>query len=150
MILDRLDHLDLYAGIHPLLLQAATFLRRSDLHQLPDGRHEILEDRLFAIVATSQGRGRDDSPLEAHRDYIDIQYIISGDEEIGYSPVVACTALRDPYDPTRDIMFFSDRPQTWLALGPGMLAILYPHDAHAPLAGSGPVRKVVVKVALNG
>jgi beta-galactosidase beta subunit len=46
-------------------------------------------------------------------------------------------------------MFFADRPETWAAVEPGSFVILYPQDAHAPLAGAGEIRKAVVKVALD-
>ena len=117
--------------------------------QLPDGRHEIDTDRLLAVVSRDQGRGREQSLLEAHRRYIDIQFVISGEDCIGWMPVSDCERVSSPYDAERDLELFFDRPATWLAVTPGTFVVFYPEDAHAPLATRGPVHKAVVKVAVD-
>jgi len=146
MILDRLDRLAVYGSLHERFLRAVRWLANTEFSSLPDGRHEIDGDEVFALVATSPGRGKAGRPLEAHRRYIDIQCVLDGEDVIGYSPLEACRSLRDAYDEGRDIEFFTDPPQSWLTLPAGTFALFLPTDAHAPLAGEGTVRKVVVKV----
>lgn len=146
MIVDRLDACDVYAPLHPLIAPALAFLRRPDLADLPDGRCEIDGQRLYAIIARTSNRGREKSPLEAHRRYVDLQYVVSGADLIGWRPAEGCLGDGREYDAERDIEFFADQPDAWYAVGPGQLAILLPSDAHAPLAGAGPVHKVVVKL----
>ena len=51
-----------------------------------------------------------------------------------------------PFDEKKDVVLFADRPTTWIAVPPGSFAIFFPHDAHAPLAGLGPMKKAIVKV----
>ena len=116
---------------------------------LSDGRHEIDGDNVFALVARGQGRGPLDSPLEFHRRYLDIQYVVSGQEAIGWLPTQQCVDVKCEYLPDQDIGFFLDRPKSWIAVAPGNFAVFFPSDAHAPLGGSGPFHKVVVKVALD-
>src|SRR5207248_8295490 len=135
-----------YEPLHALFGRALDFLRRPDLAALPDGKHTILDDRLFALIARGQGRGREQSPLESHRRYIDIQYVVAGSDQIGWLPTPACQRVSSPYDAAKDIGFFFDRPATWLALSAGQFAVFFPEDAHAPLAGEGPAHKAVVKV----
>jgi len=146
MILDRLDRLSVYVSFHERFSRAVRFLKDADFASLSDGRHEIDGDDVFVLVSASAGRGRQGRPLEVHRRYIDIQCVLDGEDVIGYSPLEACRSLRDPYDATRDIEFFTDPPQTWLTLPAGMFALFLPADAHAPLAGEGTVRKAVIKV----
>ena len=146
MIIDLLTNVDLYVPMHPHFQAAAAFLRRADLASLPDGKHEIIGTDVYAIVSHGKGRGRLDSPLEAHRHYVDIHYIAEGEELIGYSPLPVCKIVREAYIPDRDIEFYNDAPQSWLQVKPGMFALCYPQDAHAPLAGQGPHKKIVVKV----
>ncbi|MCL2701298.1 MAG: YhcH/YjgK/YiaL family protein [Phycisphaerae bacterium] len=146
MILDRWDRLAVYGALHERFSRAVRFAEGTDLLSLSEGRHEIDGDDVFVLVAASAGRGRQGSPLEAHRRYIDIQYVLAGEDVIGYSPLEACRSSRDPYDAARDIEFFNDPPHTWLPLPAGTFAIFLPTDAHAPLAGEGMVRKVVIKV----
>ena len=86
---------------------------------------------------SSEGRGRTDARLESHRRYIDIQLTLDGDEEIGWRPLSLCRAPVAPFDEQRDIRFYDDAPDSWVAVPPGRFAIFFPDDAHAPLARNG-------------
>lgn len=149
MIIDRLDRASRYLAVHPGLGPGMGFLRRLNLEQLAVGRHEVDGRRLFAMVAQDQGRGREKSLLEFHRRYIDIQYLAAGVDVIGWRPTDLCDRIATPYDDEKDIGFFYDRPQTWVEVPTGYFAILFPEDSHAPLATTGSVHKVVVKVAVD-
>jgi YhcH/YjgK/YiaL family protein len=149
MLIDYLQNADRYLPLHPGFARGLAFLRRADLAQLPDGRHEIDGERVFAIVSRGQGRGREQSLLEAHRRYIDIQFVISGEDCIGWLPISDCQRVSAPYDASEDLELFFDRPPTWLAVSTGAFAVFYPEDAHAPLATRGPIHKAVVKVAVD-
>ena len=70
----------------------------------------------------------------------------TGEEGYGWRSVASCTAPRGTYCAERDILFYDDRPDTFLTLRPGGMAVFFPSDAHAPLIGSGEVRKCIVKV----
>jgi YhcH/YjgK/YiaL family protein len=86
--------------------------------------------------------------FEAHRRYIDIQTIWSGEELIYVSGLKGLKSLA-PYDSEKDIEFFSFLGSAALLMKPGIAAVLFPSDAHAPsiLSGkSGIVAKTVVKV----
>lgn len=147
MIVDRLARADRYAGLGEGLRVAFDFLRQTDLAALPAGRHALRGDDVFALVSRGlQGRGRDASPLEYHRRYLDVQVALEGREVIGVAELEACDTAAQPFDPERDIGFVPDRPTGWLTLDPGQFAVFFPEDAHAPLAGEGPLAKVVVKV----
>jgi len=149
MIQDRLENAERYYGLHPGFRVAFEFLKTQNLRELPLGRQEIDGTRLFVLVARDPGRGRAGAKLEAHRKYIDIQYVIAGDEVIGVQPTVECKAIAEPYNPARDIIFFADKVEKWISLPPGTFIVFFPEDAHAPLAGDGEVHKAVVKVAVD-
>jgi YhcH/YjgK/YiaL family protein len=148
MILDTLDQADRYSHLHPLFARAFAFLRSNDLSVLPAGSVAIDEERLYANVDDVAGRGEEGSRVEAHRRYIDIQLTVSGEERIGWISLRDCREPDGDFAALRDIGFFRDRPSSWFAVPPGHFAIFWPEDAHAPLAGDGPIRKVVVKVAV--
>jgi YhcH/YjgK/YiaL family protein len=148
MILDTIRYAERYAAINRRFGRAFRFLVNTDLEALPDGRTDIDGDHLFVILDRQEGRGRDGARLEAHRRYIDIQYTISGEEEIGWAPLGACVAADGEFDGARDIIVFSDPPSTWLRVPRGTFAIFFPDDAHAPLAGRGALVKAIVKVAV--
>ena len=147
MILDRIDRWERYAHLHPLFPQAFAYLLRDDLAAIPPGRHAVLGDRLYASVEERDGRGRDGARIEAHRTYIDIQYTIRGTDVMGWRALEDCKQVTELYDPARDVAFFGDRPDTWLVVPAGHFAIFFPEDGHAPLAGDGPLKKVVMKIA---
>lgn len=148
MILDSLIcHLP-YGQIHPLFDYAFEYLNNTDLALLPDGRQELIPGKLYAVSERTEGRGKAGARLEAHRSFIDIQYVVSGSELIGWRERSSCIQFAEPYDEGRDVEFFGDPPRFWMELPAGYFAIFAPEDAHAPLAGTGPVHKVVLKVAL--
>ena len=147
MVLDRLEEADRYADLHPAFARAFAFLRSTDLLALASGRHEVDGD-LYVSIDDADGRGREGARLEYHRAHIDIQLTLDGHEEIGWQPLASCAGVGDGFDLSRDIGFCAGRPRTWLSLPPGTFAIFFPTDAHAPLAGSGRVKKAIVKVRL--
>jgi YhcH/YjgK/YiaL family protein len=148
MIMARLDEADRYASLHPGLAKAFAFLRRSHLAQLAVGRHEIDGDRAYAMVIQSAGRPRDAVRLEAHRKYVDVQYSLDATEEMGWKSRPACTRRDSEYDADKDIEFFADAPESWIALPPRHFVIFFPEDAHAPMVAQGNLHKVVVKLAV--
>ncbi len=152
MITASLGLIEKQAHKTPALQKAIEFLLRPDIASLPDGRIEIDGDSVFALVQRYETIKTPEPQFEYHRKYIDIQYIVSGEEIIGFSPLERMT-VTDPYAPDKDICFGRVEPGQWtpLYLTVGQAAILYPTDAHAPkMAANNPVNvlKIVVKVAV--
>jgi YhcH/YjgK/YiaL family protein len=134
MIIDILDNADLYAGLNPRFPAAFAFLRRADLAELPEGRHD-LEDGLYAMIAKGPGRKVEDALIETHDHYIDLAYLVSGVDRIGWKP-------------RRDLAFYADAPTHWSEVGPGMIAAYFPEDAHMPMIGDNEMHKIVVKIRI--
>lgn len=146
MILDTLQRAHHYEELHPQFARAFALLRSMDLAALDPGRHEIDGDRIYLSIDHVTGRGTGGARLEHHRRYIDIQVAIEGDEYIGWMPVECCQDRDGEFDAERDVGFFLEEPHSWLTLRPGTFAIFFPADAHAPLAGTGAIKKAIVKV----
>jgi len=96
---------------------------------------------------------RDDPTFEAHRDYIDIQYVVSGTEILGWVPLDTVT-ITAPYDQEKDALLGKVPAEEWtpVRFESGQVIVLYPIDAHAPgLAIDQPeyVKKIVMKIALG-
>ncbi len=149
MILDRLENSGRYIGVHEGFRKAFEFLRQADPATLATGRKEIEGDRLFALVSKGPGRGRREARLETHARYIDVQYVISGIDMMGWKPASACKRPTGPFDAEKDVGFFEDDPETWVAVHAGSIAIFFPEDAHMPLLSAGEIHKIVVKVAVD-
>jgi biofilm protein TabA len=152
MLVSDLDHIEHQIEITPGLKKAFAFLRSASLRGLPDGRVEIDGDRVFALVQRYHTTAVDSPTFEFHRKYIDIQFIVSGEEIIGWAPLEGIT-ITEAYDTERDICIGTSAKGSWTRayLEAGQLAVLWPEDGHAPkLAGCAPsaVMKIVVKVAV--
>ncbi len=150
MILDRLDNASMYRSLGPEIAAALDYLRQADFSEVPDGRHELDGERLFVIVQQYQTKPVAEAMWEAHRQYVDVQYVVQGAERIGYASLRDNLPVRRPYDAQKDLIFY-DTAGDFFALQAGDFAIFTPHDIHAPglaLTPSGAlaaVRKAVVK-----
>ncbi|ARN56717.1 YhcH/YjgK/YiaL family protein [Sedimentisphaera salicampi] len=149
MIINTLEQADSYYSVNPFFEQAFAFLKQPGLAELSTGKYQIDGNRLFCNIAKESGRTREEARLEAHQKYIDIQYVISGTEEMGWKQISDCSVVRQPYDPAKDVAFFKDEPEIWETVRPGSFAIFFPEDAHAPLVSNGEIHKAVVKVLMN-
>jgi biofilm protein TabA len=148
MVLDALPQLKRYLDLHPAFRIAADAIVSHDLVTLAPDRYEIDGPRVYLSVDHTEARGRSQARLESHRRYVDIQVSIVGHEEIGWKPVSECHAPTGAFDEQQDIQFYEDLPTTWLAVPPGYFAIFFPQDAHAPLAGTGLLKKAIFKIAV--
>lgn len=147
MILDILDNAERYADLHPGLDLAFAFLRRGDLAELADGRHEIDGDRVYAMVMRGPGRASFEAELETHQAYIDVQVVVEGLDEMGWKAAANCEEPTGEHDEEKDVRFFADEPDAWIAVGPGAFAVFFPEDAHLPMISDENLHKVVIKVA---
>ena len=148
MVLDALPQLNRYLELHPAFPKAADAIASRVLATLGPDRYEIDGQRLYLSIDETEGRGRGGARLESHRRYIDIQVTIEGQEEIGWRTGSECHLPIAALDEERDIQLYEDSPAIWLAVPPGYFAIFFPHDAHAPLAGTGRLKKAIFKIEL--
>ena len=87
MIIDRISNAHLYEHLSPRIKRAFDYLRRTDLASLSPGRHDIDGDRLYVMLSQYETKSKPQGTWEAHRRYIDLQVVIQGTEQIGYSHV---------------------------------------------------------------
>jgi biofilm protein TabA len=137
---------------NPRLLRmepAFRFLERPDLKDLPAGRQEIDGDKMYALVMKTPTRAVESAQFEAHRKYIDVHYIISGQDTTGFYPSEELK-VADPYSDKLDIEMFAVPPSyTILEMYPGRFAAFFPGGGHMPnchLKGPHDLHKIVVKV----
>lgn len=145
-ITDQIENAEACFSLHPLLERAFAFLRAGLPADAPDGRVDIDGDRMFCLVSTGQGKGRADAKLEAHRRYIDLQFVLSGSDVMGWKPLKRCLSPESDFDAERDIVFFRDDAEAWRTVPEGFFALFFPEDVHAPMGGEGLIRKAVVKI----
>ncbi len=150
MILAPLADAARYHALHPRFPRAFAWLAEHGA-TIPDGRHKIDGDDLFAIVESGTTRDAAVARLESHLVYLDIQVNLLHGERMGWAPVQGLT-FDDPFVEGRDIAFFKDRPHQDVLVAKDHFVIFYPEDGHMPLlhpAGQPvPYRKIVLKVRI--
>ena len=148
MICDQLKNSDSYSSMHPAFEKAFAYLKTITLDNLPDGRVELDGDKLFAFSSSYESQPADQRKIESHRDYLDIQYVVSGTEAMGYIPTEGLE-ISEPYRP--DVEFYNTDKDVLIPAEAGTFMIFYPQDAHRPgciWKEPSQVAKVIVKVAL--
>lgn len=135
-----------YAANKVLWNKAFDFLRKTELKSLAPGRYPLAADSLFVSVTYGPEKQFDSTKWEAHRKYIDLQYIAQGKEKIGRENVKKAKLVR-PYDEKRDVANYEAKGKYYIA-DPFQFFIFFPQDAHRPgiKVEEGDVRKVVVKI----
>lgn len=150
MILDRLENADMYRALSGELVLAFDYLRKTDFRAAAEGRQEIDGDRVYAIVLRYRPKPLAEAMWEAHRRYIDVQYVAEGSERMGCTNLRGDLPVRQAYDAKKDLVFY-DAAGDLFQVRAGGFAVFAPHDVHAPgLAIDSPetaseVCKVVVK-----
>jgi YhcH/YjgK/YiaL family protein len=150
MIADLLVNAEQYTALGPSIARGLRFLAETDLTSLPIGRHEIDGTHLFALVSEYQPKALSQGKWEAHRRYLDLQYVVAGVERFGVAPLGQLKA--GDYNAEKDITWLTGAAGDYLTVAAGQFLILWPGDAHMPGLDAGvpgQVRKVVVKIALG-
>lgn len=148
MIIDNLNNSHQYRETHKGFAESFDFLKKAVEENLPVGRYEIDSDRVFAFI--QEYTSKTESSFEAHKNYIDIQFIVEGTEVI-YASDISSLAVKEEYSAERDIMFLEDCEKASKAvLQKGEYGIFFSWDAHKPglcyEGNPGNVKKIVVKV----
>ncbi|MDX1463680.1 MAG: YhcH/YjgK/YiaL family protein [Marinirhabdus sp.] len=149
MVTDTLQNHRKYLSKAPLLAKAFQFLETTDLKNIPLGNHPIEGDSVFAIVMEYETKPEVSCIKEAHYRYIDVHYIISGQEKVGH-------AALDAQKPTeinkeKDYAFY-DCAMDHFVLAENNFAIMHPDDIHqtgVQVSAPEKIKKVVVKVSVE-
>ena len=139
-----------YYGVHWRLPRAFEYLMTEDLAGRPPGRYEIDGKGIFLLVQEYETVPAETVKWEAHDHYLDIQYLVSGEETIGVARRDRATVIH-PYDRSKDIVFLQPEEGETCALKDDLFTVLFPEDAHrARIIAASPtiVKKAVVKVLL--
>jgi YhcH/YjgK/YiaL family protein len=147
MIIDTLSNAGLYKSLGERIQTAFQYLRQTNFDALEKGKYEVDGDNVFAIVNDYETKDKSDCEVEAHRKYIDIQYMVKGTEMFGYAPLSQHVPVVD-YDSEKDVAIYSEE-MAYLKLEAGMFILFYPTDLHQPEVRQYEpvwVKKVVMKI----
>lgn len=150
MVYDKINNISFYKGLSTDIYEGLLFLNAAS-KDLENGVY-VLNPRVKAIVSEYTTKKINEHGYEAHREYIDIQYLIFGEEKICCLPLEYLKETK-PYNVEKDAAFYEEvavKPHE-LLIGNSYFSILYPQDAHMPqmcVKESRKVKKVVVKVKM--
>ena len=111
-----------------------------------EGKYEIEGKDLFLNLTVAKGKTPDQAVLETHDKMIDIQIPISDAETFGYTPRENLPAAA--YNAEKDITKIPElAAESYITCQPGMMAIFFPQDGHAPcITGAPEIKKAIFKV----
>ena len=146
MIIDKIENLKNYAQVNPLFSKVVAFIEQHDLNAMEPGKYEIEGKDLFVNIQMAKGRTPEAAVIETHNRMIDIQIPLSDAETFGYTQR---DLLPDAeYNEEKDITKIPNlAAESYITCQPGMMAIFFPQDGHAPcIAGVPEIKKAIFKV----
>ncbi len=127
------------------------FLHQNNLNDFDNGSHPIDGDDFFVNIFSYTTADENNRIWEAHRDYIDVHYVLSGQEILQQAFLPDCET--GEYEAETDYVPITVAPvRSRCIVSSHFLAIFYPEDAHQtgiavddkPIA----IRKAVFKIRI--
>ena len=149
MICDQLKNSASYTSMGPAFRKAFDYLKTVTVDNLPGSRYEIDGNSIFASSSSYETLPASERKIETHRNYLDIQYVLSGTEAMGYIPMEGLT-VSEAYTP--DVEFYNTDADILIPAEAGTFMIFFPQDAHRPgctWKDACHVTKVIVKIAVD-
>ncbi len=137
---------------YPKAIQTALeYLKSNDFNAMEPGVYEIQGKDIYAQVFDAVTKPVEEGKPEVHEKYVDVQFLASGRERLGFTPDTGNYEVDERFD-ERDLIFYkSVENEGFIEATPGCYSIFFPADVHRPAIISGEamtVRKVVVKVSV--
>lgn len=154
MILGHVGQSEQEGALYRTIIQKGlTYLRSTDFSKIADGKHKIDGESMLAIISEYSPDARENRKAETHNKHIDIQYIHSGEEIMGFGRLADGVETSEGYLPEKDATFYkSVENEIDIKVTQGMYAVFFPWDIHRPgcVSQSGvKVRKVVLKLKVS-
>lgn len=148
MILDCVENISAYEKISPAFATAMAWLSAHRDGNVDADRVELSED-VYVLHKFYDTKDEENCHYETHRDYIDVQFLVSGRESIGWAPKKDLTEKE--YLAHKD-QYLLEGEGAILPLEPGQFMIFFPEDGHMPCVRRGeksPVEKLIAKIRVG-
>lgn len=155
MFIGNIDNIDKDGGdFHAIIYSVLEYLRTTDFTNISDGSFPMPHMDFIVKVQRYTTRPLDELHAESHEKFIDVQFVASGEEILGWCPLSPELKILEPYDEKEDVTFYKNMlPESSLVLSARYYAVLFPLDVHKPcgvLYGEPQqVTKVVVKIPVE-
>ena len=129
--------------------KAIDWLKANDLEDMAAGTYEIEGKDIYAMIKEITTQPVEERRSEKHEIYVDIQYIISGIERMGYAPYTGEEEVIEEKK-EKDISYYKDpEGEHFLDVTAGTYCIFFTNDLHRPQAAAeepAAVKKAILKV----
>lgn len=153
MIFDKMENISDYFDELPILKKVENFVADFNNKKLADGTYEIDGKRVFAMVQSYRTKQQTQEMMfEAHKKYIDLQYVVNGIEKIRWARLDSVDLVEEKYSTGSDIAFYEGDAMFDFTLTKGAFLLLYPQDAHLPGLSAQKdvnVTKIVFKIQVD-
>ena len=149
MIIGKLKDLNRYIGLSNQIDEAISYVLNNDMLSLECGRYELSED---IIVNRQQYYGKTEKFAESHKDYIDLQIVLSGRERMGYADISNLTVrVMEDYNPEMDLAKYFVSDECFYEMSEDSFALIFPEDIHRPgvKVDEELIEKVVLKIKVR-
>jgi len=152
MIQTNVENLNRYSALNPYFPAAFAALKELAEKPFVKGRHEVDGDNIYVNAIEYDTHPLEGALAEAHVQYIDVMWLVSGQEQLAYYPTPGLKEITMEYDAAGDALLAKvEKDSTLVQFRPGSVVILFPEDAHAPgldLEGTNHVTKLIAKVRM--
>jgi YhcH/YjgK/YiaL family protein len=145
MIYDSLNNFREILGVHRLFSPVWKYLKNHNLKNLPAGRHSI-GNGIIAMMNAYDTKKESEAKMECHEKYIDIQIMVSGEENIGVCRKEKCKKYK--YMEETDFQELKGKYDL-MKLEKNCFFIFFPQDGHMPGLQINHKKKKVIKVVFK-
>lgn len=153
MIIDTIENAGSYSGLYPGVDHALNEMKKITSDAYPQGKRELNGSNIFLLFKEYETHSVENALCEAHRDYLDVMYMVEGEETIYVKPTSQLRTITKPYDASVEALLGKvDDDCTPVLLKSGMFIVLFPQDAHAPachVRAMSKVKKIIAKVRIE-
>ncbi len=152
MVLDNVKNLSLYKSLIASMDKIEAFVKEYKASPKENGTYFLDNadgSKLRASVSTYDTKSAEGSFFEAHKKYIDLQYIADGEENIGWAYLDNNLKPTDEFDAEKDIGFFDGDCGSWITVKKDSFVILFPEDAHMPCISTTDKPESVTKIVFK-
>ena len=156
MFIGNIDNIDNDGGdFHPIIYSVLEYLRTTDFSNFLDGAYPMPHTDFILKVQHYKTKPIEDLHPESHKKFIDVQFVVTGEEVLGWCPLSPDLQVHEPYDEKADVTFYKNLlPESSVVLVDRNYAVLFPLDVHRPCGSldddePADVTKIVVKVPVK-
>lgn len=133
MIISNINNNDKTLRLPEPINKLLDIFKSTNFADMEPGKYDVEGDDLFYVVAKYKGKDKEEVQFESHKKYIDLQFIYSGSELMGFDKYDENLAIITPYDDKKDVMFYeTPRHPMYLSCNAGDFVLFSGFDLHAP------------------